>query len=170
MPTWVMPKYYAGIGSRETPDSVLEEMVSIAHHLSKFDFILRSGGASGADTAFENGAEYSEIFVPWTGFNGRRNGVVPPLTYETQQIAAAHHPNWGACSQGARKMHIRNVCQILGQDLKTPSKFVICWTRDGKRGGGTGQALRIAETYAVPIYDLAVQDDRQRLLGFMKSL
>ena len=48
--------YYAGIGSRETPDHVLETMASAAQYLGKEGFTLRSGGAKGADTAFDQGA------------------------------------------------------------------------------------------------------------------
>jgi hypothetical protein len=165
---------YAGIGSRKTPPDVLEEMTSIGRHLAVHDFMLRSGGADGADTAFEQGARNAkgkmEIYLPWQGFNGRPDGLVIDPGFEAIKVAATHHPNWGACSLAARKLHIRNVYQVLGSDLKTPSRFIICWTEGGKRKGGTGQALRIADTFSIPIYDLAVQADRQRLMWFMEGL
>jgi hypothetical protein len=165
-----MIKFYSGIGSRVTPEPVLEEMRAIASHLVGRNFILRSGGADGADTAFEQGsAGYAEIFLPWSGFNRRTQGYVVDNP-EAEVIASKHHPNWGACSIGARKLHTRNVLQVLGMDLQTPSEFVICWTPDGRRGGGTGQALRIAESYNIPIFDLAVHVDREELLQLMETL
>lgn len=47
---------YAGIGSRQTPDDILELMHRIGSTLAINGFTLRSGGAVGADTAFEQGA------------------------------------------------------------------------------------------------------------------
>ena len=51
-----MSFYYAGVGGRETPAHVLNLMTRIAQGLAKVGGILRSGGARGADTAFEAGA------------------------------------------------------------------------------------------------------------------
>jgi hypothetical protein len=48
----------------------------------------------------------------------------------------------------------RNSFQVLGEDLETPATCVICWTPGGKGDGGTGQALRIARHYDVPIIDI----------------
>ena len=63
--------YYAGIGSRDTPRWVLDCMKKLAYCLSD-DFILRSGGADGADSYFEIGCDKGngekEIFLPWRGF------------------------------------------------------------------------------------------------------
>lgn len=168
---------YAGIGSRQTPKPILGLMYSIGSELARNGFTLRSGGADGADTAFEKGAisaQYrgsmrgstsgTEIFIPWSNFNGRkfRDGAFIPFQdekyEEAYKIAAKYHPAWERCSQAAKKLHMRNVAQILGSDLKKPSKFVVCWTRNGSGQGGTGQAIRIAKAYNIPIYDLGLYD------------
>lgn len=163
-----MPKtlYYAGIGSRETPKDVLNMMCEIGLQLAQEGWVLRSGGAHGADTAFylgaANGKGKHQIFLPWEGFNGYTKNdpgfYVPEYTQEHLSIAAHFHPAWNSCSAGAKKMHARNVCQVAGLDLNTKSDLIICWTKDGKRGGGTGQALRIAEHLEIPIFDIAVGD------------
>jgi len=49
---------------------------------------------------------------------------------------------------------IRNSHQIFGWDMLKESDFIICWTKDGKFSGGTGQALRIADHYGIKIYNL----------------
>lgn len=62
---------YAGIGSRETPNDVCEDMTEIAAVLESRNFSLRSGFAGGADTAFELGTvrdTLREIYAPWAGF------------------------------------------------------------------------------------------------------
>lgn len=154
---------YAGIGSRETPQHILDTMRTIAAELGARGWLLRSGHAEGADIAFELGAKDlpKEIYLPWPGFNGGRAGaggaIIPTLlsSYNQAMVYAQHfHPAWEKCSQGARALHTRNVYQILGQNLDTPVKCVVCWTKDGKSSGGTGQALRLAEYLEIPIFNL----------------
>ena len=48
---------YSGIGSRETPDNVLVVMEKLGAAFAKKGFVLRSGGADGADSAFERGCD-----------------------------------------------------------------------------------------------------------------
>lgn len=153
---------YAGIGSRETPDAALQRLHRICAVLAYYPrFILRSGGAEGADTACYNGCvAYNgakEIYIPWKGFGLVKDGIVPfqdEYAEPAMKIAEAFHPNWKACSRAAKLLHTRNVAQVLGPDLKSLSKFVVCYTDKGQGKGGTGQALRIAHEYEIPIYDL----------------
>jgi hypothetical protein len=77
---------------------------------------------------------------------------------EAFEIAKVFHPGWKFLKRGARALHARNCHQILGPNLKDPVDFVICWTKDGKATGGTGQALRIAENYSIPIWNLQRAD------------
>lgn len=171
-----MQRIYTGIGSRETPSDILDLMNRIAVVLNDMGFTLRSGHAPGADQAFENGCAATcgkmEIFLPWEGFeNAPRNDpryltVIHP---EAEPIAKQFHPAWDRCSQGAKKLHTRNVHQVLGADLSTKSDFIVCWTKDGKREGGTGQALRLAEYLHIPIFDLAVEGMLEELEAFIKE-
>ncbi|HRY03076.1 MAG TPA: hypothetical protein P5256_08115, partial [Beijerinckiaceae bacterium] len=45
--------------------------------------------------------------------------------------------------------------------------FVICWTKDARGGGGTGQAIRLARAHGVPVFDLA---DPQTLASVLPAL
>jgi hypothetical protein len=82
-------------------------------------------------------------------------------------IAAKYHPGWDYCKFGAKKLHSRNVHQILGQNLDSPTKFVVGWTPDGattvttNKTGGTGQAIRIAVGYGVEVFNLQREDHFQ---------
>jgi len=164
-------KYYAGIGSRQTPEPVCNYMVLIAHKLSLAGYILRSGGADGADKAFEIGADKDkkEIFLPWKGFNNNPSPLYH-LTDEATELARKYHPKWKNLTPSARSFHTRNCYQILGYDLKTPVDFVICWTADGKASGGTGQAIRIATAYSIPVYNLFNPAEKLLLKEFLKGL
>lgn len=149
-----LTRYYAGIGSRETPGPVLGDMAVLARWMTEAGFTLRSGHAPGADTAFEKAAGAAEIWLPWLGFRGSDSRLVP--SPEAFRLAEGHHPAWHRCSDAARKLHARNSHIVLGQDLHSPVEFVLCWTRNGERGGGTGQALRIAVAHGIPIFDLGM--------------
>lgn len=144
---------YTGIGSRRTPNNVLGWMASVAQMLDACGYTLRSGGATGADTAFMNSTWRSEIFLPWPGFNGYPGQGVPFDRVEAAKIARKFHPAWGGLSGGARNMHTRNVPQVLGADLASPTRFVVCWTPSDDDMGGTGQAIRIAEAIQIPVID-----------------
>lgn len=158
---------YAGIGSRKTPQDILALMKHIADRLGKWGWMLRSGGANGADEAFFTGAWCYEIYVPWAGFNNIGHGaeLVRP-TPKAMEIAAQYHPGWKNLREPVQKLHARNVHQILGADCNSPCSMVICWTPDGSTGittartGGTGQAIRIAAAHKVPIFNLQREDHR----------
>jgi len=47
--------FYTGIGSRNLPPEYFTYFKEVEFYLSQMGFILRSGGADGADTAFEEG-------------------------------------------------------------------------------------------------------------------
>ena len=84
-------------------------------------------------------------------------------------LAEKFHPAWNRCSYGTKKLHARNGCQILGKNLQTPATMVVCWTPGGKGGGGTGQAIRIAKSLNIPIFDLAIEGKLQELGEFVKQ-
>lgn len=184
MTAQVYAPYYAGIGSRDTPDNVLLQMEGIAKILKDMGWVLRSGHADGADMAFESGSQgQNQIWLPWKGFNydSLLSKAMPKTghysiqaNWKADQIAAAFHPNWNACSEGAKKLHTRNVYQVLGPGLgvvqqDTVSKVVICWTKDGKASGGTGQAIRIAEGTGIPVINLQHADAMEQLEKFFNQ-
>lgn len=172
-------KAYAGIGSRETPEDILLLMRAAARALEEAGLMLRSGGANGADTAFEHGVYHwpnKQIFLPWSGFNKRtiRQPGCYVLTGEfleqARAIAAEHHPAWDKMARNIQELHTRNVAQVLGPQLNDPVLFVLCWTSQGRGGGGTGQALRIAKSYHIPIFDLGGMDIDQIAEGINEIL
>lgn len=156
---------YAGIGSRETPPDMIKRMASIARRLAELGFVLRSGAADGADSAFEMGCDSvngaKEIWLPWSGFNHHSDtGFLPAGPHF--DTASCLHPAWEKLSRGPRALHARNVGQVLGKDLNSPVSFVIAWTQDGcetestrtHKTGGTGTAIALASRRGIPVYNL----------------
>jgi len=159
-------RYYAGIGSRETPNDILQFMKKTSEALRDKGWILRSGGAEGADSAFEMGSgDLKEIFLPWKNFN-KNSSIYNGEDWKYKNIhldlAKKHHPNFNELKLSVKKLMIRNSAQIIGKDSSDyTSEFVICYTKDGKDSGGTGQAIRIAKNMGIPVYNLYHEKDRR---------
>jgi hypothetical protein len=180
IPDLATPTVYAGIGSRQTPRLHLARMEYLAQVLAEHGWTLRTGLAQGADQAFCRGAYRGrgcvELYLPWPSFariGGGRKTVLERPSGEAYQIAERFHPEWERLSRGARALHARNSHQVLGAGLETPAGLVICWTRNGSRDGheegtgGTGQALRIAAGYGVPVLNIARPDDVEKVRALL---
>lgn len=175
-----MGRFYTGVGSRETPKEVLEVMQSVASILALDGWILRSGGAGGADNAFEVGADkvggLKEIYLPWEGFSDLRSDNDSFFTTGGDEgsslIASKIHPAWGRLSQGAKRLHSRNANQVLGRDLKTPSRYVLCYAPLDKKGepkGGTRSSIKIAEEWGIPVFNLVKSEDITRIRKWLDT-
>lgn len=155
-------KYYAGIGARATPEDVLERMTKLARILEARGYTLRSGGAEGADKAFEkpikDRVHRKEIFL-----------ASDSLPLWTNVFTDMFHANPKALKEYPRKLMNRNALQILGRDGNTPVDFVVCWTKDGKASGGTGHALRIAKYFDIDVYNLYSEADIDRLKQLIRE-
>lgn len=168
---------YTGIGARAAPSDALGLLRALAAALARAGWTARSGGADGADTAVMDGARAAggafELFLPWPRFRGHKAATLERPSAAAYRLAARHHPAWGRCGHAARALHARNGHEVLGAALDAPSRFVVCWTADGSLDGatpssrGTGQALRIAATFAVPVFNLRRPDHRRRVEAFL---
>ncbi len=174
-----MKKYYAGIGSRETPKEICDIMTQLAGKLEEKGWVLRSGLAKGADQAFSSGVKRAaDIFLPWRNFelgaqmNNNQHNYFWDYTedYEAIESVDKFHPAPQSLSSGARQLMTRNFRQIVGRN-EPNSSFVVCWTVDGTATGGTGQALRIAqsEIYKIPIFNLQKSEDLERIKIFLND-
>lgn len=166
--------YYTGVGSRKTPQHVLELMKAIARKLAREGYKLRTGDADGADKAFSDTAN-EEVVFGGNWLDPQDNSEFCPYdphiyraadcTPAAMEISSRFHPAWNRCSDFAKKLHGRNAFQVLGPNLDEPSKFLICWTPDGCtshatrsiKTGGTGTAISIADAYGVAVHNLANQ-------------
>lgn len=166
-----MKKFYAGIGSRETPESARPLIQKIVTFLHEEGYTLRSGGAPGADEMFETAHKavtpdktLRDIYLPWYCFQSNYSPLCI-VTEEAIDFSLQFHPAPHALKQqGVRKLMGRNAYQVLGLDLKTKADFIVCWTHNGadsdsdadvlRTSGGTGQAIRIAVAYKIPVYNL----------------
>lgn len=169
--------YYTGIGSRNTPPEILKHMTQLAKHFESMGFTLRSGAADGADTAFEIGVNNSinkEIYLPWKNFNGNQSSYFD-ISQEAFEIADTLHPVFKSLKPAVQRLHARNTYQVLGNDLNTPSSFLVCYTPCGSeeentltsKSGGTATAIKLASRRSVVIFNLQRHDAINRLYEYI---
>lgn len=171
-----MDKFYTGVGSRETPYYVLALMTYTAKVLDKLGYTLRSGGASGADCAFERGSNKHAIYsinkthIPVSG----KPNIIPNLEPYRKLAAECclHYKN--IRNQNVKDLHTRNVCQVIGHDPNEviKSDFLICYTFNGEHIGGTTTAIRCAERFDIPVFNFGryktIEEMQVQLKEFLK--
>jgi hypothetical protein len=176
--------YWTGVGSRDTPPDITKLMRSIAAGLTQVGGVLRSGGADGADSAFESGVpdpSKKEIYLPYAGFRGNRSNLFGAPSQASIEWAQKAHPYFDKMKPGSFSFnaHARNANQVLGQHCTSKAAFVVCWTPDGAERaeqahstnvtGGTRTAIVIAEMNGVPVFNLARPDALHRLQTYVKE-
>ena len=190
------PVAYAGVGSRATPREVLAGISDVAQVLGDAGFALSTGGADGADKAFESGALRTDapvtVHTPWPGYNGYRPGrdpesdidVIHPRADDAVRglsflhLARKHHPAWDRCRRGARALFLRNVSILagaLGDDgTVLPVRAVIAWNPNGsahgREAGGTGHTLRVAAELDIPVVNLSERTPPERNAAALAAL
>lgn len=173
------PIFYTDVGSRNTPDHILIQMQTVASILAKVGLVLRSGG-SVADNAFEEGCDLAsgskEIWLPWASY---RDNASPFIASEAhKEKAASFGRGWEHISDSFKKHYSAAVAQVFGKDLKTPARFVICYTADGcehystisKETGGIREVILMASLSDIPVFNLANPDVFERLHDFADPL
>lgn len=171
---------YAGIGSESTPTPVLWLMSEIASKLAKEGYTLRTGTQGGAPQAFLEGCEEaegeSEIWhLPQKVSGQTHHGLEPHDRHAF--TAATLNPTWSISSAKMKAEHARYVALILGNDMNTPVKFVVCFTPDGctsakertLKTGRAGTAIALASRYDIPVLNLARPEVNARMLDLIDS-
>lgn len=163
-------RYYTGIGSRKAPLPILKRAQALGKELALKGFIGRSGKAEGMDEAFMKG--FGEAgggrFVNYLPYPSFRESLIcpvgctdiscyPPGVWKEAVMIArdVYGKGWFQITPGARDLHTRNVFQVLGDDLKTPSEFVLYWAEPKGRNavkGGTNTAFQVAREFNVPSF------------------
>ena|SRR4030043_311069 len=146
----------ACIGSRALLPEEKELCFNIGKTLIQSGYCLKSGNAMGADQSYASGANSVDprlvyLYLPWPSYN-KENIVSGNYFLDTPKsewfaIAANYHSYWSKLSQGARRLHARNVGIVEGV------KFVIAYPGKGY-GGGTAMGMRIAAANGIPVYNL----------------
>ena len=187
-----MSRFFAGVGSRDTPEHAMRTMERIAKALCDRGWGLSSGHADGADQAFYRGMQKSarfaevpnRIFLPFDGFNGRyhepRAGFYDATRFtghyeQAKEMAKRARGSFHGLGENGIAMHTRNVFQIHGGFLDTPVAALFYWAptvgKKEKVKGGTNTALQLAiEAGIEKRYNLYKMTDGAKVLLMLDEL
>lgn len=184
-------KYWAGVGSRETPLEILHLMVRLGRTLTDLGFPLSSGDAVGADRAFYRGASLSpryaevgsRIYLHKNGYQCRwrdpKQGFLVasdyPDTYpRAVQMASQARGGFYGLGPGGIALQTRNVFQIHGHTLQDTIGALYYYgvpvgkPENEKVRGGTNTAVRLGVMANVPQrHNLYFEATRQRAVAFL---
>jgi len=168
---------YAGIGSRKITFQEKRNIITLAKHLSKLNFVLYSGHADGADQAFEKGADRDKavIWLPWDGFNGHVFAKHYTVGDDPKGIKSINkfHPAPHRLHKRSKQLMARNHFQIHGNPPEWPQvSFVICCADHDSKGvrGGTGQAVRMAKSLNIPVFNMRTDDWKDELFSMIRTI
>lgn len=189
---------YAGIGSRETPIDIQKEMYRIGKELESLGYTGQSGGAPGADKAFEGAnqpwekddgtvagtKEFTKSkanVTRWAQYDKGRNAPTNMVVFKAtdsndtvRKIAREIHPKKQDLSEkDGLNLHARNTFQVFGKNLDTPVDFVLFYAKEQKGSirpeGGTGQAVEMARLKGIPTINMANSDWKEQLDKVLSS-
>ena len=183
---------YAGIGSRETSIDIQKEMYKISKELESLGYTGQSGGAIGADKAFEGAnqpwekedgtiagtKEFTKSkanVTKWAKYGDGKNTASKFVVFKSsdsndkvRSIAKEIHPKKQELSDNdGLDLHARNTFQVFGKNLDTPVDFVLFYAQEQKDSirpkGGTGQAAEMARLKGIPTINMADKNWREQL-------
>ena len=128
-----------------------------------------------------------ECYLPGPRFNGHRADDDDSIYIDVQAQGALYekaeamalemHPNPAAlrAKPSFLQLHARNMFQVLGRDLETPSSVLVCYAPPQGQSvkGGTRSAFELAKRFNVPrinIHPDAWDADRKKLIKLEEEL
>ena len=161
--------YYCGIGSRKSDENILILMTKLSSRLEELSWILRSGGAIGADLAFEKGVanpQNKQIFLARDA---------KPWAFDlVKSFLPNDRSGFDYWKPYIKSLLARNMMQVFGENNDSPVKFILCWTKSLKyetsEVGGTGYAIRAALKHNIPVYNiLEIGNDFDKIIGLIND-
>lgn len=166
-----MGRYVAIVGSRSTPEIVLEYMIRLGRTYTDMGIGVSSGDAYDADRAGWYGAKQSKRFdeigariylnksyrdgVPISQLRGFIDArELHEYRHHATAMALAARGSFAGLNKFGIELHTRNVYQIHGDKLDSLVEACIFWAEPVGRDkvkGGTNTAFQIAKKGNVPL-------------------
>jgi hypothetical protein len=167
-------KPYVISGNKETPPNIIEQMFKIAKELETFSYTLRISSMDGPDKIIEPRINDKELYLPWKDFD-KKTSKLTFNTPESLKIAAMFNPSFSGLNFTVQAFLAKNARIVLGQNLKSPAMFVMCWSQDGVEDGknktsstgNIGHIIAIASSMKIPVFNFGNADAEQRLKQYL---
>lgn len=175
------------IGSRDITEIVGKRCTRIGYMLAELGIEMYSGKAGGADLAFYQGYllwhEHTKKpirvknFLPWKGFNDHvetKHDVLvddEELCLQAAQLASKIHPAWFDLKRSHKLLHMRNMFQVFGPDLRTQHSDFCLFAAPEIRNivhGGTATAVNTFRKFGLPNHNIL--ESRKKFDYFMDDI
>lgn len=199
---------YTGLGAEIAPNSILELIRETSSLLAASGRTLRSGASKGCSVSFESGVTdafrsnmcsgrpltarpgsllppLKEIYLPYRGFENHPDDAVFDYDAGLKSRIIGFIKN-SILGQEFDKIqnpylikdYVARVYQLLGESLKQPSKFLLCWSPDGGRihsevdlsAGQTSVSICLAEILKIPVFNLANEEDYIKITAWKDKM
>lgn len=166
---------YAAISNENAPANVIEQFKSIAIDMENRGYTMRTSGNKGVEEIIEVVAQNKEIYIPWKKFNDRESQYCK-VDKSAIDLVGTLHPSFQDLKDSVKAIIGRYAHVILGKDLKSPVRCVVCWTEDGvesakdktAKTGYCGTPIQIASNARIPVFNLKNDNAIYRLKNFME--
>jgi hypothetical protein len=169
-------EYVGIVGTRDLPIEEIQLIEDIVAYAMNKGYGICSGGAEGVDQLAINEANWIDpkrvlICKPWAKFNKtmEKEGnevLIYENTkdfYEWTVSVDKFHPNPKALNKYERMLMARNYGIICH------SSYIVARPRlGGNNPGGTGQTMRIAKFYNIPVIDLTKNEGMNKIIKSLK--
>ena len=177
---------YACVTDGKTPDDILEKIGTIAMRLSELGYTARLNGNKPATNYVSRNSIEREIYLPWNKFEAEQGGEkleskFCKVTDAAIDLMEEHYTprngkDWATISLGVKKIISRDAHMILGNDLRSPVKFLITWTMDGAekkqdltpKAWFCGPVISLAVASRIPVFNLKNPNTADRLNQFLE--
>lgn len=199
---------YTGVGAEIAPNSILELIREISALLAASGRTLRSGASKGCSYSFESGvtdafrsnicsgrpltarpgsllSPLKEIYLPYRGFENHADDAVFDYDAGLKSRIIGFIKN-SILGQEFDKIqnpylikdYVARVYQLLGENLRRPSKFLLCWSPDGARmrsevdpsAGQISISICLAEILKIPVFNLCNEDDYIKIIAWKDKM
>lgn len=166
---------YLAIGNQDTPPEIVRQLADIAGRLKDAGYTARTTGKGAADEGVMiTAGDKCEVHIPWKKFDGidsKFNKVLP----EALEMVKQYHGAFDSQKDSIKTIIGRGAHLVLGQDLRSPVRFVVCWSQDGlenakdrsAKSGYIGIPVSIASSMKIPVFNLKNPDALRRLNEFL---
>ena len=162
-------RYYAGCGSQETPEKVLQLIRLVAATLSKRGITLRTTEQTSADLAFRQGSN-GKFFTYLTAqdFEGSSVWGIPPISSPSDvrsALARKLDPRFLMKTELEKGQELAAIQVMLGCSTKDPAKMLIVYGADSF----SKRCVELASQYQIPVFDLALKADRAKVMSWLNK-
>lgn len=162
--------FFKGIGSRIGEGSGVDSIFKEGY-LEAYDSLLSAASPLPTVELYLSGEEGASFHPLFTSYLINPAVTEEHLWNEAAELYRSVTSSWFELTWAEKRCCVRGVFKLYGRHLCSPSIAVICWIKNTESlWTDTYHMLRLARSIGIPVFNLAIEGDLQRLLTFIDTL